>query len=291
MLAFLSKLNVSFYKLYIAIIPILSSLLTMFIHSRSTTMKINMPLSLGIIIISTINMLFQKSSTTIRDCSEIITLGCGLGILAQFLLNVSLNMQYKVLVDVILKMFERKIIYNLLPILFSAFTDLGIISFLNREHAVIFKGICSVLTMVLMTVVLKQLGLPLYYDWRIVLPLLIIPSFFLMVFLPSKQTSETGKDNNKYRRACIRTSCFITSITITITCFLYLLYYLQTHNSVINNGAHVLNFVSNAGSVVSTCWNKIKHGATQTMSFIQSLPNKAKNWCQSFYNMLRSISL
>lgn len=275
MFNYLSTLNLSLHKLYIASIPILSSLLTIFIHSTGTSMKINLPLSLGIIAVSTINLLFQKSSTVIRDSSEIITLCCGLGILAQFLFNITTNSQYQLLIDFVLRLFEKTTIINLLPILFSGFVDLGIMAVLKREHAVIFKAISSVLTIVIMTVVRKEL----FYDWRIILPLLIIPSFFLMFFLPSDPTKNLRQQKaDKYRRACTRMSCFITSLTITITCFILLIYLVKRNLNAKYFGNFLVSAQQHIAPLAAKCKNGLSWCKNSSISLLTTLKNKAQGF-------------
>lgn len=284
MFNYLSTLNLSLHKLYIASIPILSSLLTIFIHSTGSSMKINLPLSLGIIAVSTINLLFQKSSTVIRDSSEIITLCCGLGILAQFLFNITMNSQYRPLIDLALKLFEKKIIINLLPILFSGFVDLGIMTVLKREHAVIFKAISSVLTIVIMTVVRKEL----IYDWRILLPLLIIPSFFLMFFLPSTPaTNPRHQKADRYRRACTRMSCFITSLTITITCFILLIYLINRNSNVSRLGNFLVSVGQRMVPLAVRCKNGLSWCKRSSISLLATLKNKAQGLWSSFVRPLQ----
>lgn len=215
---FSSKISKS--TLFVSILPILSAAISMYVNMNGSISKTNYIFSIGIILASIGNLCYSKCSKTTTSKFDIFLLCIFIAIAAQFALNLFSNTYYGTFYSYIQDIFEKDIFANLLPLLFSALTDIGIVTFANRKMGLILKIICSLITVGL-TIFLPNLR----FDPKIVLPVLILPSLLLILGLPEdskdKKNSLSKNSTTSEKEAKSRSSrlqLLIGCLILIVTC-------------------------------------------------------------------------
>lgn len=260
--------NISGSSIYTSILPVISAALSMYVHSSGSFLKTNYAFSIGIILASVANLIGSKITKTLSKKFEVVQLCIFIGLAAQFCMNLFRDSKYKFFINCFARFFEKEIFASLFPILFSFITDLLITTFLDRENAIMFKMLTSLLVAVGM---LSARG-SMLYDWAKVLPLLIIPSFLLIFCLPSAKSSQKKNKNLKFRRM----SVVIGSLVLAITCSVLLTHILEKRMK-INTTNLCVNYVKDI-------FMNIKQG------FIERIWIPIKNTTCNLWNMIPSWS-
>lgn len=199
-------------KFYNSLIPFFAGILNLLIYSNNQYPKVNLYISISIILVSFLNMLFSNKIELLRQKFEIVHILLLLSIAGQFLMNVNQFHSLPGIFQNIINYIKIPVTLSCIPIIISIITDLGIISLLNRNHAIIFKAMNSLLVIVLMSVFSRNLK----YNPFLMGSALIIPSFVVMCCLPTENMKD---DTDKKNQKNVRIICLISTLIIAFTCF------------------------------------------------------------------------
>lgn len=187
------------HKVYISTVPVLTSLLIMYTSSSYVSMGV-----CALLIASSLGNLLLADDGTY----DMLVLCNGIGVLLLFVYHMYGMVRYLPCAESIMAALSSGITMSVLPIVFSLAMDMCIVAVLARKHAIILKIAGSVLLAVALCVMQDKL----FYDWRVVLPMAVLPSFVLMLLLPNDDQHKTSV----YKRVCTRISCLVTVMVIGV---------------------------------------------------------------------------
>lgn len=207
---FESKISLS--AIFTGLLPMISAIISMYVHSSGSYLKTNYGFSIIIILVSIANLVASKMIKKFGEMFEVVQLGCFIGLATQLILNLYRETKYAFFIRLVTNIFESDVFLNFSPLLLSIIADFIICMFFDREDSVILKTV-SCISLIFFTAIISQ-GTLLFYDWIPMLAFLIIPSFFLTLCLPSKK--DKSKKSRKHKRIQAFIGCMVLSITVIV---------------------------------------------------------------------------